>query len=75
MEKLPAYDADVLDLYMEQLMDALNEAGFYHFQQRVADKAKAYLSRLPEKVSRNFTERLLDRLGRNKQISRYMLGA
>jgi hypothetical protein len=72
MQKLPYYDADTLALYMEELLAAFTESGYYHFQQHTFDKAKLYLDQLPEMMRSNFMYELLDRLGRSKPISRYI---
>ena len=73
LKKLPHYDTDTLALYMQHLLEAFIEAGFYHFQQHTFNKAKNYLDQLPVRIKDDFISELLDRMGRNKQISRYIL--
>lgn len=72
LKKMPHYDQELLDLYLEHLLTALRESGFYQLQQHVFDKAVAYLGRLPGDVSRKLVGALLDRLGRTSQIGHYI---
>lgn len=74
LKRLPDYDEESLTLLLKHTLEAFSEAGFYHFQQNTFNKVKAYLDQLPEKTGHAFVSDLLDRIGRNKQISRYILG-
>jgi len=73
IKKLPRFSEDDLALYVSRLGQALDDAGYYHFQQRIFDKAMLYLGQLPSRLVQRLVSSLLDEVGRTKQISRYIV--
>ncbi len=63
----------LLNLYAKQLLDALTHASAYQLQQQLADHAKLFIDTLPESSKENLLTKILNSLGGQSRIHRYVI--
>jgi hypothetical protein len=70
--KLPDYDSELLILYTKQLMEAFSNRRIFHRPEELFAFSKEYVDQLPLAARRKVVQAVLDKLGGQSGIYRYV---
>ena len=72
VQKFPDYDAKLIDLYANHLVQAIIDAKFPYFQQQIFDLAKQYIDRLADDARKKMLEILKAKLMYERHVLKYI---
>lgn len=72
IKKFPEYDAKLIDLYINHLVQAITDAKFPYFQEQIFNTAKLYLDKLPIDLRKKTLEILKAKLMYERHVLKYI---
>ncbi len=72
VQKFPVYDAKLIDIYINHLVQAITDAKFPYFQEQIFNLAKLYLDKLPANEREKMLEKIKSKLMYERHILAYI---